>query len=95
MRLSLCFANRSEIGKNGLGTRWKDCFEKERSPPNLDEVSVCVPAMTSVGAHTLQTLVTSHRDAMDQGHLHSQSFSLARLLFNQRCGENFQVNQKM
>lgn len=66
-----------------------------KTPPNLDEVSVCVPAMTSVGAHTLQTVLTSHRDAMDQGHLHNQSFSLARLLLNQRCGEKFQVNQKV
>lgn len=52
MRLSLCFAKHSEIGKNDLGTLWEDCFEKERFPPNLDEVSVCVPAVTSVGAHT-------------------------------------------
>lgn len=51
--------------------------------------------MTSLGAHTLQTVVMSQGIAMDQGHLHSQSFSLARLLFNQLCGENFQVNRKI
>lgn len=31
---------------------------------------------------------------MDQGDLHTHSFALAGALFNQRCGANFQVNQK-